>query len=145
MEGATDDTVEAAGGAVTGNPAAGPADPGAVPPAEATAAGDGDSGGWYGVRCVFRWTRPSTYEERITLWEADSLDDAIAKAEAEARVYADRLNSEFLDIAQAYWIGPDRPGNGSEAFSLMRDSTLDSDDYLDAFYDTGRERQRTSD
>ena len=29
----------------------------------------------------------------------------------------------------------------SGGFSLMRDSTLESDDYLDAFYDTGRERQ----
>ncbi len=107
--------------------------------------GGQDTRGWFGVRCVFRWSRPSTYEERITLWEADSLDDAIAKAEAEARAYAERLNSEFLDIAQAYWIGADRPEAGSEVFSLMRDSTLESDDYLDAFYDTGRERQRTAD
>jgi hypothetical protein len=110
--------------------------------------GDGggqDTGGWFGVRCVFRWSGPSTYEERVTLWEADSLDDAIAKAESEARAYAERLNSEFLDIAQAYWIGADRPPAGAEVFSLMRDSTLESDDYLDAFYDTGRERQRTAD
>jgi hypothetical protein len=107
--------------------------------------GEPDARGWFGVRCVFRWSRPSTYEERITLWEADSLDDAIAQAESEARAYAERLNSEFLDIAQAYWIGADRPQAGSEVFSLMRDSTLDSDDYLDAFYDTGRERQRTAD
>jgi hypothetical protein len=107
--------------------------------------GGRDAGGWFGVRCVFRWSRPSTYEERITLWEADSLDDAIAQAESEARAYAERLNSEFLDIAQAYWIGADRPQAGSEVFSLMRDSTLESDDYLDAFYDTGRERQRTAD
>lgn len=103
------------------------------------------AGGWFGVRCVFRWSSPSTYEERITLWEAGSLDDAIAKAEAEARTYASRLDSEYLDIAQAYWIGTDRPAEGSEVFSLMRDSTLDSDEYLDAFYDTGRERQRSAD
>lgn len=114
--------------------------------AEQDEAGSGPDGepGWFGVRCVFRWAQPPTYEERITLWEADSLDDAIAKAEAEAAAYAARLNSEYLDIAQAYWIGPRRPVNGSEVFSLMRDSELDSDDYLDAFYDTGRERQRTS-
>jgi len=128
------------------------ADPGDDRPADVDAAegdpsveADGESGGWYGVRCVFRWTRPSTYEERITLWEAESLDDAIAKAEAEAQVYATRLNSEYLDIAQAYWIGPAQPQAGSEVFSLMRDSTLDADDYLDSFYDTGRERQRTND
>jgi len=140
MEGATDDTVETADEPDLDAGTVGTAEVDGDPP---TGEGDGDSGGWYGVRCVFRWSRPSTYEERITLWEAESLDDAIAKAETEARAYAERLNSEFLDIAQAYWIGADRPANGSEVFSLMRDSTLDADDYLDAFYDTGRERQRT--
>jgi pentatricopeptide repeat protein len=106
---------------------------------------DGSDGepGWFGVRCVFRWSRPPTYEERITLWQAASLDDAIARAEQEAAGYAERLGSEYLEIAQAYWIGADRPEEGSEVFSLMRDSDLEPDDYLDAFYDTGNERQRT--
>jgi hypothetical protein len=100
--------------------------------------------GWFGVRCVFRWAQPPTYEERITLWEAESLDDAIAMAETEAAAYARRLDSEYLEIAQAYWIGPSRPAHGSEAFSLMRDSELEPDEYLDTFFDTGQERQRTT-
>lgn len=106
---------------------------------------DGAEGepGWFGVRCIFRWSQPPTYEERITLWRADSLDDAIAKAEADAAAYAGRLGSEYLDIAQAYWIGSGQPVDGSEVFSLMRDSELEPDDYLDSFYDTGQERQRT--
>ncbi len=142
MEGATDDAVDATDDRPVDDPAPDAPGPDGTPPA---ADGGDETAGWYGVRCVFRWTRPSTYEERVTLWEAESLDDAIAKAESEAQRYASRLNSEFLDIAQAYWIGADRPSAGSEVFSLMRDSTLDADDYLDAFYDTGRERQRTSD
>jgi hypothetical protein len=106
---------------------------------------DGSDGepGWFGVRCIFRWSQPPTYEERITLWRAESLDDAIARAEADAAAYAARLGSEYLDIAQAYWIGPEQPVHGSEVFSLMRDSELEPDDYLDSFYDTGQERQRT--
>lgn len=114
--------------------------------AEEPGGSEGSAGepGWFGVRCVFRWSQPPTYEERITLWEAVSLDDAIAQAEEEARTYAQRLDSEYLDIAQAYWIGAVRPANGSEVFSLMRDSELDADDYLDTFYDTGQERQRTT-
>ncbi|MGH9093133.1 MAG: hypothetical protein ACRDZR_17410 [Acidimicrobiales bacterium] len=106
---------------------------------------DGPEGepGWFGVRCIFRWSGAPTYEERITLWQADSLDHAIARAEDDAAAYAERLGSEYLEIAQAYWIGPERPEQGSEVFSLMRDSDLEPDDYLDAFYDTGRERQRT--
>lgn len=110
---------------------------------DATPGGPEGEPGWFGVRCVFRWSSPPTYEERITLWRAESLDDAIAKAEEEAVVYARRLESEYLDIAQAYWIGPDEPGHGAEVFSLMRDSELEPDEYLDTFYDTGHERQRT--
>lgn len=101
--------------------------------------------GWFGVRCVFRWSQPATYEERITLWEAESLDQAIAMAEDEAQTYAERLSGDYLQIAQAYWIGATRPGAGSAVFSLMRDSELGPDDYLDTFYDTGRERQQTTD
>ncbi|MGO9457716.1 MAG: hypothetical protein ACLP62_11830 [Acidimicrobiales bacterium] len=104
----------------------------------------GGQPGWFGVRCVFRWSQPLTYEERITLWEADSLDDAIAFAEMDAQAYAERLNSEYLQMAQAYWIGHRRPEAGSEVFSLMRDSELDPDAYLDTFYDTGQERQQSS-
>ncbi|HUA95491.1 MAG TPA: hypothetical protein VMB82_08170 [Acidimicrobiales bacterium] len=106
---------------------------------------DGAEGkpGWFGVRCIFRWSQPPTYEERITLWRAESLDDAIARAEVDAAAYATRLGSDYLDIAQAYWIGPEQPVHGSEVFSLMRDSELEPDDYLDSFYDTGQERQRT--
>jgi len=81
----------------------------------------------------------------MTLWQADSLDEAIEKAEKEAYAYADQLRSEYLQIAQAYWIGPDQPAEGAELFSLLRDSDLDGDDYIDAFYDTGSERQRTTD
>ena len=31
---------------------------------------------------------------------------------------------------------------GTEVFSLLRDNDLDSDEYVTAFFDTGRERQR---
>jgi len=100
--------------------------------------------GWFGVRCIFHWSEPPTYEERITLWHADSLDDAIEQAEAEAYRYAEALHSEYLQLAQAYWIGPTQPAHGAEVFSLLRDSTLEPDDYVDAFYDTGQERQRAT-
>jgi len=71
--------------------------------------------GWFGVRCIFHWSEPPTYEERITLWHADSLDDAIEQAEAEAYRYAEALHSEYLQLAQAYWIGPTQPAHGAES------------------------------
>jgi hypothetical protein len=41
---------------------------------------------WYAVRCLFQGSDggETSYEERITLWQAASLEDAIQRAEAEA-------------------------------------------------------------
>ena len=83
--------------------------------AQGTVEPDGQPG-WFGVRCVFRWSEPVTYEERVTLWEAHSLDDAIAMAEEDALAYASRLNSEYLQMAQAYWIGPSDPNPAPKSF-----------------------------
>jgi hypothetical protein len=101
-----------------------------------------DEAQWYSVRCIFRSGADdgSLYEERVTLWHADDLDGAIALAEREAADYAEEHDVELLGLAQAYWL-PDPPGNGAEVFSLLRESDLDPDAYLDQFFDTGRERQ----
>lgn len=107
---------------------------------------------WYAVRCVFRttahkpWgptdlTRTSAYEERVTIWTASSADEAIARAEAEAREYAETLGDEYLGLAQSYHLS-DSPGDGAEVFSLIRDSDLEPDDYLDHYFDSGSERQQ---
>jgi hypothetical protein len=61
---------------------------------------DGPASGWYGVRCVFDWGQSDldddsarhTYEERITVWQAEDIDAAISLAEIEAREYADLLD-----------------------------------------------------
>jgi hypothetical protein len=110
------------------------------------------SSGWFAVRCLFRCGWPpadaaddsNRYEERITLWRASNHDEAIAKAEAEAHVYAatiDEAPSKYLGLAQAYALLDSPDQDGAEAFSLIRDSRLDANIYLDAFFDTGHERQ----
>ena len=102
---------------------------------------------WFAVRCVFEWLGeagdPRTYEERLTLWRAGSLDEAIAKAEAEAAQYAQDADPALvpLDFAQAYALA-DEPGEGGEVFSLLRDSDLDPSTYLDRHFDSGSERQQ---
>ncbi|MFV2177702.1 hypothetical protein ACFHW2_14985 [Actinomadura sp. LOL_016] len=102
-----------------------------------------DRVGWYGVRCVFRWPGEDggLYEENVTVWRAGSFDEAIAKAEAEAREYADATDGRYLDFAQAYFIGDEAIGEGCEVFSLMRTSDLASEEYVTRHFDTGRERQ----
>lgn len=46
--------------------------------------------GWYSVRCVLA-LGDGMFEERITLWETVSYDEAIALAENEATEYADEI------------------------------------------------------
>ena len=106
---------------------------------------------WFAVRCLFEkgWLpgdeEESVYEERITLWRAASVEEAVARAEAEAQTYAAAIPEEpdrYLGLAQAFALG-DGPRDGVEVFSLLRASRLPAEEYLDAFFDTGSERLRT--
>lgn len=103
--------------------------------------------GWTAVRCIFRSTTAADgaqiYEERVTIWHEADVDRAIEAAEREADTYAADIDAEFVGLAQAY-ILTDQPGHGAEVFSLMRDSDLDPDAYVDRFFDTGTERQGTA-
>lgn len=78
------------------------------------------------------------YEERITLWRAESFEEAIEQAEAEALQYTED-RGEYLDFAQAFRLF-DEPGEGAEVFSMLRDSELEPDEYVTAFFDSGLER-----
>ncbi|MEV5955903.1 hypothetical protein AB0M11_19380 [Streptomyces sp. NPDC051987] len=95
---------------------------------------------WYGVRCVFRHRVLGVYEERVTLWTARSPDEAIARAEAEAREYCEVLDEvEYAGFAEAFRMDG-APGEGAEVFSLMRASGLPSGEYVRRFFATGDER-----
>ncbi len=82
---------------------------------------------------------PAAFEYR----RAASADEAIERAEAEAVDYAASIEESpgvYLGLAQSFKLFDD-PGDGAEVFSLMRTSGLDPEAYLDAFFDTGTERQ----
>ena len=103
---------------------------------------------WYAVRSVFRHDAPTTswaqhtFEERIVLFLAMDEDDAIAKAEREAETYDGYSTGYFM----SYQLVEDGPlGSGHELFSLMRDSDLTTDQYLDRYHDSGAERSRIVD
>lgn len=105
--------------------------------------------GWYAVRCVFAVGWPpeavgKAYEERITLWQARCVDEAIERAEAEATGYASEIEespSRYLGLAQAFQL-VEPPADGAEVFSLLRDSQLAPDKYLTTYFDTGDEHQQ---
>ena len=97
---------------------------------------------WYSVRCIFHWPEDGSYEERVTLWLAVGFDDAIAKAEREAREYGRERGGRSittLPLSQAFRIYDDLK-EGAEVFSLLRDSDLAPNEYLGRFFATGRER-----
>lgn len=97
---------------------------------------------WFAVRHVIE--NDSSFEERITLWEAASEDEAISRAEEEARAYVSVLGDpmKVLGLFQSYRLS-DPPRDGCEVFSLIRRSSLPSEGYLATFFGTGDEFQRT--
>ena len=101
---------------------------------------------WYSVRCLFKYkkrkdmSKKYLYEERITLWYTESIDKAIELAEKEAKDY-EADDCKYLRLAQGFWIY-EKPESGEEIFSLMRESDLPKNKYLDSFFDTGLERQQ---
>ena len=109
----------------------------------------------YSVRSVLEWKgrkqiqKKHLYEERITIWNADSLDEAIALAEKEIERYMTEDSSkkekmDSLGFYQAFAGFKDVSLDlqGQEVFSLLRQSDLEPDDYLDKFFDTGDEHQQ---
>lgn len=104
---------------------------------------------WFAVRSIFRFDaraegEDDTYEERVRLFDALDADAAIARAEVEAAEYAAVFDGcTALGFHQSFHLF-DELGDGAEVFSLMRDSDLEPDDYLDRFFDTGTERQRSA-
>jgi hypothetical protein len=99
---------------------------------------------WYAVRSLFRIAGEpeSAYEERITLWQAGTSDEALSRAEAEAEEYAEFADAvRVAGFAQVYPLADAPPRDGAEVFSLVRDSALPPNAYLDRFFVTGQERQ----
>jgi hypothetical protein len=100
---------------------------------------------WYAVRSLFRIAGEpeSAYEERITLWQAVSIDEALERAATEATEYAEFAGSTYLaDFGQAYHLADAPPRDGAEVFALVRDSALPPTDYIDRFFSSGHERQQ---
>ena len=104
----------------------------------------------YTVRTVILWSPRKEqklehlYEERITAWNADSLEEAIDLAEEDAIEYA-KGEAKALDVFQGYWLF-DEIGlipQGAEVFSLLRESDMDETEYVATFFETGFEHQGT--
>lgn len=101
----------------------------------------------FGVRSVLRWARRAdqrknyVYEERVTLWNAATFEDALDLAEREADDYAGVTTAARCGLLQGYELLDEYKltKQGFEVFSLLRESDLAPKAYLRAFFDTGFE------
>ena len=104
---------------------------------------------WFSVRTIVHRRAEGVFEERITLWRRSDADEAADAALAESAEYARDNRGDDCGLAQVYEpygdaVGGLRaPADGCEIFSLVRQSDLTPDKYLDAFFDTGREQQHS--
>ena len=102
----------------------------------------------FSVRSVLRWSRHSdqrkkyVYEERITLWNAPTIEEAIDLAEHDAEEYAGPT-AKRCGLLQGFWLFDELrlKEQGIEVFSLLRESDLAPKAYLRTFFDTGFEKQ----
>jgi acyl dehydratase len=107
---------------------------------------------WYAAKTIYKHyhvedgTPKIVFEERIVLFYAADFDEAIAKAEAEASEYCGKNNGTvYLDFVDVFHLFDETIGHGIEVYSLMRESDLSEKDYLDHFYDNGKEYRQISD
>jgi hypothetical protein len=81
------------------------------------------------------------YEERVTLWQAASVDAAVRLAEAEAARYGADMDVSYLGFAQAYRVEGE-PRSGAEVLAQLRASELGPNEYIHRYFDTGAEIAR---
>jgi len=100
---------------------------------------------WYAVKCIFshpsraREKEGHLYEERITLWKANSWNEAFEKAKEEAKKYEEE-DCIFIKALEAFHLFDQKVGNGTEVWSVMRSSHFDAETYMKTFCMSGHER-----
>lgn len=107
---------------------------------------------WYGAKTIYQVLGLASdgtndnklYEERVVILRAASFDDAIDKAEKEAGNYAAEREMKYLGFVSVFKLFDEEIADGAEVYSLMRESELDANAYLDRFYDDGSERTKRS-
>lgn len=106
---------------------------------------------WYAAKTIYKHHRvedgtPKTvFEERVVLLQAADFDAAIANAEAEAAEYCGTgSDTVYLGFVDVFHLFDETVGHATEVYSLMRESDLADKDYLDHFYDDGKERSQRS-
>ncbi|NBV23549.1 MAG: hypothetical protein EBS05_16720 [Proteobacteria bacterium] len=93
---------------------------------------------WFGVRSLFFWgTRGdgmNIFEERICVFSGESFDEAFAKAEKEADVYADSIGALCHSWQEAYYQDGDALIDGYEVWSQLFEAKADLETFFQMRY-----------
>ncbi len=97
--------------------------------------------GWFSVRSVFRSDltedgKPRRcFEERVVLFRAASVEEAMAKGEAEAKRYAEAWpHPKILDRVVVFSILEEELQEGDEVWSCIRGINVSDEEFLRQIY-----------
>lgn len=95
---------------------------------------------WYAVKCVYYDSINSLYEDRVTLYRAKTADEAMDKAEIEAREICEALDGyEFTGYIETFHLFDEEFKDGVELYSTLRKSKLSKKQYIKKYIRTGNE------
>ena len=102
--------------------------------------------GWHSVKGLFRWYfkdggETSNVEERVVLFRAANLDEALDMAEREALTYCEEdPTANYLIESMGWWnayrIADEAVGEGTEIHSRLMDTALSSKSFLRRYFPT---------
>jgi hypothetical protein len=102
-----------------------------------------NSATWFSAKSLSFHRTESVYEERVVVFLAKDFEEALAKAEAEAARYAAQFaDVEDLGYFMVYDLSEESIREGTEVFSLMRDSRMPPQAFLDRYHDRQSERAK---
>jgi hypothetical protein len=102
-----------------------------------------DNQEWFGVKYLVEHGGLShepgrrVYEERV---RAKDFDEAIERAEADAKRYAAQNQETHTGYCNAYRMEADSMADGTEVFSLTREVSLTPDEFVTRYYDDGTDK-----
>lgn len=96
---------------------------------------------WYAIRCLFSHLVKVTdidknlFEERVTLWNTETLKEAHELAEKEARQYAEEDHKKmiFVEVVDSFHLFDEELYSGVEVWGGMRGTNLDEKTYIHTF------------
>lgn len=97
---------------------------------------------WFTVRSVVAWPADQAGGGRRPTRSGPRCGER--GTEPKAAEHAELVGGQPMGLSQAFTLAIDAaPADGAEIFSLICDSALPSVAYLEAFFDSGTERQRS--